>query len=457
MYKKLGLICSVYSRSLHRDPDESGLENYSDLLETVPNMEKNSWMSGILSGSEEIMKGLEYHHFEDTLPTCLIGPSTQYVTTNTWIDKYLGDSHPVISVGTAFETTLNSDDFAGDLYVNCPSVSEHMTLRNNIRSLYKEITSENLSNTIVSNIKESDTPKDWVKVVLNHYGCRMKLWAFFLRIIISSLGMYELNTLDQFVFKPCTVLSDKPKISIVIPCSGSSILMLERCVSHVMCSCMEFKHGVKLTVSCDFCPEIVKWCEEKGIDCVVSGKAKRKGFSVSCNLGAAHAIKPSTEYVIFLNDDCFIGKDTILKMYEFIELNKSIGICSPAFLWMDGSIQECGTRIYEDGRTDWIGCFKNKSDIQENPPYVSATCAMFRKRLFQEIGGFDTQFDMYYEDVDMCMKAKKQGYQLEYVKNCHVHHSHSFIGGLFDPNVKSWGKDHIDASRNLFYKKWMSN
>ena len=110
------------------------------------------------------------------------------------------------------------------------------------------------------------------------------------------------------------------------------------------------------------------------------------GFAIPCNEAAKIA---KGEYLLFLNNDCFFLKEGVIDMMvtEF-EKNPKVGIVGPEFSYNE----------YADAN------------------YLKFYCAMMRKTVFDELGGFDVLFaDGTCEDVDLCIKAERAGYELKMV------------------------------------------
>jgi N-acetylglucosaminyl-diphospho-decaprenol L-rhamnosyltransferase len=54
--------------------------------------------------------------------------------------------------------------------------------------------------------------------------------------------------------------------------------------------------------------------------------------------------------------------------------------------------------------------------------WVSGSCMLVRRHAFDELGGFDEQFFMYMEDVDLCRRARELGWQVWFTSESHVVH-----------------------------------
>jgi O-antigen biosynthesis protein len=69
---------------------------------------------------------------------------------------------------------------------------------------------------------------------------------------------------------------------------------------------------------------------------------------------------------------------------------------------------------------------------------------MIRKELFNQINGFDEEYEVIYSDLDICLKLRKAGYLIVYTPLAQLYHLESITRGLTPyPN-----------DDKLFYKKW---
>lgn len=188
---------------------------------------------------------------------------------------------------------------------------------------------------------------------------------------------------------------------------------------------------------------------------------KNGGFAFACNTGAKHA---NGKYVIFLNADCLASKNWIRPLYDLIEADEEIGIV--------GNMQLKGDRIESAGSEwDWdMGHFphigKNTHNGKRIPKaytlktapkdlfevgereMVTGACFIIPRKLFMEVEGFDLQYRIgYWEDADLCMRVRSEGYKIYYQPNSVIQHSvgHSHAGGHVFMN----------ENKRIFYRRWV--
>ncbi len=150
-------------------------------------------------------------------------------------------------------------------------------------------------------------------------------------------------------------------------------------------------------------------------DIVIEEINDNVGFGRAHNKGALAA---RGEYLFFLNPDTLIPFGFLESMVKALEADPRIGIVGPEIIGEDGLVNEehcglkktplslVGKKIIRGGTRGEIGGGISEKD------WVSGGALMIRKKLFSELGGFDHNYFMYFEDVDLCLRAKKHGYKI---------------------------------------------
>lgn len=160
-----------------------------------------------------------------------------------------------------------------------------------------------------------------------------------------------------------------------------------------------------------------------------------KGFGAGCNFGAS---KSSGKYLLFLNPDTIFNSNTIKSLYDFLLINKNASVCSPSFELSDGTqgyvYNKFPDLIWEfydffgrgyGFRLKKINKILNEAKAAKKAIIVdwnTAACLCIRKDIFDKIGGFDEEYFLYYEDVDLQKRIDKTGgliYCLPYTSVIH--------------------------------------
>lgn len=157
---------------------------------------------------------------------------------------------------------------------------------------------------------------------------------------------------------------------------------------------------------------------------------KNFGFSIAVNQGIKAA---KGEYVVLLNNDTVLEADWLLNLFNCIEKdNKIFSCCSKMIRYTErGKIDDAGDEYTLLGwaykRGDGESIEKYNKDIE-----VFSSCAgaaIYRKKVFEEIGYFDENFFAYMEDVDISYRAKIFGYKNIYCSSAIVYHIGSATSG----------------------------
>lgn len=169
------------------------------------------------------------------------------------------------------------------------------------------------------------------------------------------------------------------------------------------------------------------------------------GFSKACNLGAQ---KAAGEYLLFLNPDCeLVTIDTLKNMLQFMRSYPETGISCPIFINPEGK-RKSGVHKNYFGSSLF---YNHMNKLKGNYAWGSGAALMIPNQLFKHIGGFDEQYFMFFEDVDLGLSVRKAGYEISEVPNTLVMH----IGG--QSACKAWTRPEgiliSEKARSLFTAK----
>ncbi|OGI15600.1 MAG: hypothetical protein A2Z52_01225 [Candidatus Moranbacteria bacterium RBG_19FT_COMBO_42_6] len=175
------------------------------------------------------------------------------------------------------------------------------------------------------------------------------------------------------------------------------------------------------------------------------------GFGKAINIGAKTA---QGEWLMFLNPDTQLLTNQS-QMFSFFEAREKAAIISPKLIENSGKAQKwsAGTdpRLLDLIRNN-IGLAKSrkkwKSRKTRKVDWVSGAAMLVKKNLFDQIGGFDENIFMYYEDIDLCKRAREAGKEVFYFPHDRVLH----FGGK---SVENKEKQKIDyyKSQDYYFQK----
>jgi GT2 family glycosyltransferase len=151
--------------------------------------------------------------------------------------------------------------------------------------------------------------------------------------------------------------------------------------------------------------------------------ARNDGFTGGNNAGAREA---RGRYLAFLNNDTSADPQWLRTLRAGLDEARGIALATSRIVYMhDPEIVDSAG----DGLTRWGGAFKRHHggparDVAESRDVFGACGAAFiiPKAVFDEIGGFDPDFFVSHEDVDLSYRAQLRGYRCRYVAESIVHH-----------------------------------
>ena len=155
------------------------------------------------------------------------------------------------------------------------------------------------------------------------------------------------------------------------------------------------------------------------------------GFANGNNLGAANS---NGKYLLFLNPDTLVSERTLLAMLDQAKVSRANSIISCRQLRANGSED----KPYGDfpsplTLTGWTRAlartFRLIARPLQNerfifPEWVSGSAMLMSKTSFNSIGKWNERFWMYFEDVDLCRRAKNLGGAVILLKNVALVHNH---------------------------------
>lgn len=156
------------------------------------------------------------------------------------------------------------------------------------------------------------------------------------------------------------------------------------------------------------------------------------GFGNANNLGLKFA---TGKYIFFLNSDTLLIDNSIKVLFDFMEKNMDVGVCGAnlydenmnpvhsydagipgIFYDLKASLRSIYTKIYKK-RLDF-----NYSDKVIEVGYITGADMFVRRKILDEVGGFDSDFFMYYEESELTNRIKKAGYKIMNVPKAKIIH-----------------------------------
>lgn len=150
------------------------------------------------------------------------------------------------------------------------------------------------------------------------------------------------------------------------------------------------------------------------------------GFGKGNNLAAA---KAKGNYLLFLNSDTIIEDTGFIRMVNFMEDHPEIGILGGKLKNLNKTQQSSAGSDYNLFNVIFLllgferfGFLRKSPKKIEKVAWVSGACLMIRRDIFEKIGGFEKEIFMYMEDVDICFRARQNGFNTFFYPNINLIH-----------------------------------
>lgn len=232
-------------------------------------------------------------------------------------------------------------------------------------------------------------------------------------------------------------MQDGPDIRIIIV-NYNGKEFLRRCLASIYESETESRFQVHVVdnASTDGSAEMVEACFPQV--CLTKNR-ENIGFGKANN----QILRSETDarYYLTLNPDIIVTKGSIDYLRAYMDAHENVGISGCKLLNPDLSLQySCRTwphpltillrgmmveRFFADAKpfrdyymTDW------DHDHATEVDWILGSCLMIRKKTLEGVGFFDENFFMYYEDVDLAMRARENGWGVVYIPDVSMIHHH---------------------------------
>ena len=150
------------------------------------------------------------------------------------------------------------------------------------------------------------------------------------------------------------------------------------------------------------------------------------GFAGGINTGLVYAKEHNFEYIGVLNPDAIADKHWLKSLYTELTSHPSAGIATGLLLRRDGNTIDTSGDFY----TTWgLPGPRNRDEPTVNAPNqpgeifgATGGGALYRTAMLNDIGLFDEDFFMYYEDVDLSFRAQLAGWKVRYTPKAIAYH-----------------------------------
>jgi len=198
----------------------------------------------------------------------------------------------------------------------------------------------------------------------------------------------------------------------------------------------------------------------------VIASTENQGYGEAAN----RAIKSSqANYVLLLNSDTCLKPGTLDTLAAYLEKHPQAAIVGPHLVNPDGSLQaSCYSFptplhvLLEESNTSrllgslpvlrehYLRTWNHRQSL--SVPWVLGAALGIRRQAFLEVGGFETAYYMYAEEVDLCYRLRQAGWQTHYTPDATIVHT----GGASTRQRRAEMAVQYYASLVLFYRRHYS-
>lgn len=180
----------------------------------------------------------------------------------------------------------------------------------------------------------------------------------------------------------------------------------------------------------------VEMVKEVFPDVLLIQNKENLGFSKANNQGLK---KAKGDYLMLLNSDVIVLDQAINKLVDYLDKHPDICMVGPKLLNKDMTFQHACRRglpdplnslfyltglhkIFKNAKTDSYKKFNMNENESGQTEALSGAAMMFKRKVYEKIGGLDEDFFMYGEDLDFCKRVLDIGWRTFYVSDAEIIH-----------------------------------
>ncbi len=164
-------------------------------------------------------------------------------------------------------------------------------------------------------------------------------------------------------------------------------------------------------------------------------QSENVGFTRGNNIGLEAA---EGRYLLLLNPDTEVISDALAHLVAYMDANRKVGIIGPHTLNTDGTTQSSRRRFLTPAlaffESTWLQGYAPKEWLDDfyvtealntavlDVDWVQGSAIMVRRAVYEQIGGLDTGYVMYSEEMDWCKRAKTAGWAVVYDGQAQITH-----------------------------------
>ena len=252
-------------------------------------------------------------------------------------------------------------------------------------------------------------------------------------------------------------LPEKPLVSIIIP-NRDHAEDLQRCVNSIRQKTTWPNWEIVLVENNSTSEEIFRCYEELQSDSRIRVVAWHGEFNYPAinNFGAEHA---QGQYLLLLNNDTeVITPDWIERMMMFAQRG-DVGAVGCMLYYPDDTVQHAGVILGIGGVAGHAHKYFKRGEpgfmyrmaVAQDLSAVTAACALFPRKVWEQVGGLDERLAVAFNDIDLCMRIRQAGYLVVFTPFAELYHYESRSRGKENTLEK---QQRFNSEIEFFQQRW---
>jgi len=252
-------------------------------------------------------------------------------------------------------------------------------------------------------------------------------------------------------------IDGSPLVSIIIP-TRDRVDLLRTCLESIAQLTSYPAYEIVLIDNGSVNPETFRYYDTL----MDAGRVRLLKYDEPFNYAAINnyaAKEAKGDHLLFLNNDTEVISPDWIEQMLMHSCRKDIGAVGAKLYYPDGSIQHAGVILGIGGTAGHSHKFISRSSrgyfnrlmIVQNLSAVTGACMMVRRDVFDKVSGFDENFTHAFNDVDLCLKIRQNGYLIVFTPFAELYHYESKTRGYEDTPEK---QERFRRESELLRQKW---
>lgn len=182
---------------------------------------------------------------------------------------------------------------------------------------------------------------------------------------------------------------------------------------------------------------------------VILRNVSNLGYAEGNNTGIRYALKNAADFIVIINNDVLVDRDLLKNFLVVAKYNENVAAMTPKIYFAPGfefhkdryGKKVLGRVIWSaGGNIDWNNVYgstrgvdevdRGRFDKIEETGFANGTCLFLRVDALRKVGIFDSKYYLYYEDTDLSMRLRKNGWKILYIPTAVCWHKVSQSSGI---------------------------